>query len=736
MALNELYIVASDLEQLFRNKDTGLPLANGKLKFYRDAARDESKEVFQLSGSPPTYSYTSMGAEINLNAIGVVQNSVGDNEVIYYYPWILDDSNELILDLYYVVCTDENDIEQFTREAWPNITAGNSPIDNNTLKNTNQIANPQFTNIFLNEGYSTTFTISGLNNEFIIAPDWDLVASGTGTVIISRETITGNNNVVTSPPYVLDINVSAGITSCYLRQRMNQNSGLWASTTNFPIYLSGCIVGRNENAGEAGIQIIYQESSGNPPVTILDKKFNNTGYSLQVGSASIPFSTNVNSGVDGYIDILVSILPTTHVRITSIQIAVSQQDIGEDFISYDTNSSNREEALQGDYYLPNLNRRPAKSKLVGWDFPVNPFQFAASGTVTANAYICDQTIACTAGANINWTRNNITDGLVFQSITTNNAFMIMQYLSGDEASKIIGTPLSVNACAWVSGLSSDVTMRVYLVRGSSAASISTLPTIQGSLSTDGTFTLTPANNWTVIPRSGLDTAKAVLPAIPTNPDLNDPIRDTGFTGWEITDDAQITDTDKFAIIVTFAYIDTSTSIYIDSVSLIPSAIPSRPAPQTKAEVLAECQYYYEDSYNNGVYRGTATTDGCVIIEQQAAIAGSPATTYQSFPKFINYAYQTQKRIPVTPAIYSTSGVLGNLSLQFYKSGAVVAGASGDVSLAANFANFALSSKNFSFVPLNQSTSMQDFAPGGVVTATGIESVVMFQYAIDARLGIV
>ena len=67
---------------------------------------------------------------------------------------------------------------------------------------------------------------------FEFAPNWDFVISGTGTVTVERIAISGNQNVVTSPPYVLDVSVSIGITACYLRQRLYLNSGLWASTAN------------------------------------------------------------------------------------------------------------------------------------------------------------------------------------------------------------------------------------------------------------------------------------------------------------------------------------------------------------------------------------------------------------------------------------------------------------------------------------------------------------------------
>src|SRR4051812_43780889 len=105
MALDSRFIIASDLQSLFRDKDTGLPLRNGVVYFWKDAARSTPKDVYKLSGSPPNYSYTNIGSEIDLTSAG----TMSDNEnpandiILYYFPYegTPDDSDSTI-ELYYV----------------------------------------------------------------------------------------------------------------------------------------------------------------------------------------------------------------------------------------------------------------------------------------------------------------------------------------------------------------------------------------------------------------------------------------------------------------------------------------------------------------------------------------------------------------------------------------------------------------------------------------------------------
>jgi hypothetical protein len=124
MALDSRYVIASDLLSAFFDKDTGEPLSDGVIKFYKDQARTEPKDVFQLSGAPPNYTYTNLGNEITLSATGLMQNDdTGQIIILLYFPYEgTPDDSDGTLELYYVTCENEDEEEQWTREGWPYVT--------------------------------------------------------------------------------------------------------------------------------------------------------------------------------------------------------------------------------------------------------------------------------------------------------------------------------------------------------------------------------------------------------------------------------------------------------------------------------------------------------------------------------------------------------------------------------------------------------------------------------------
>ncbi len=728
MALDERYFISGPLNQYFVDKDSGLPLAAGTLTFYRDSARNEPKQVFQLTGAPGSYTYTALPNPITLSSVGTVQNAGGDNEVIYYYPF--DDQGNV--DLYYIVCRDSNGIEQWSREAWPNLTAGNDPT-NEPFHITNQISNPQFTNILINEGMTTTYTVSAPTNQvFEFAPNWDFVISGTGTVVVQRIAIAGNDNVVTSPPYVLDVTVSTGITSCQLRQRMNVNSGLWASTDSQSIFLAGALIARNENIGTTGLQMLYAESSGGVPVVIVDDTFTNAQFEVLRGTTAtaIPSSTNTDTGENGYIDIYISFPTNSHIRLSSIQVVPTLSETGGDLLQYDINSSNREEAFQGDYYLPRLQNKEIPSILAGWDFPVNPAQLGTSFTMTATpGYTWDQTISARVNNNNTVARSSLTSGFQVTTGGNTDAFYMLQYLSGVQAKKILGTRLSVNINGWKGSVGDSCTVRVYLFRGGSAAVIPTLPNVIGSLATSGVFTKNntagQGQNWTEIARSGLDTATALLTTVTTNDEINDNV-DYKFTGWEITSASEIGDTDKFAMVVTFSYPNSNTVITINSISLTPGDIPTRPAYKSYEDTLSECQFYYEKSYAPTVTPQTPIAGGGLQRIQHSRTVG--ANTELICATFgITFHQPARASNPIITLYSTNTGASANVYGQVS-----VNGGSGSADIpSSNWTEIEKSATGVMFQANNKTTS---FAPA--VGTNFPDAWVLFHYTKDARFGIV
>lgn len=605
MALDERYIISPPIDQVFVDKDTGLPLSGGKLYFYRDNPRSPItlKSVYQLTGSPGNYTYTPLPNPITLSSVGTIQNAAGDNEILYFYPY---DSNGDI-DLYYIVCTDANGVEQFTRDAFPNIVGGNDPSEEGS-DIVNQIANPQFSRVFINDSPATTYTVSGSTTTFEFAPDWSFTIAGTGSVTVTRTAVAGSSQVPTNPPFYLTVTVPTGITSCILRQRMNVNSGLWSSTSQQDIYLSSVLVGRNENAGTAGLEMYYQEStSTGDPVLILEGDVIQGAWTvIKSGSdGAMPQSTNSDTGSSGYVDVYISFPLNSSTSITSVQVIPSLNDNGIGVTDYELQTANREQALMGDYFIPNLEAKQISSLLVGWDFPLNPAQWGASASLgSANpVYMWDQTIVKDTAGAVAYARNTVTGGLQFTTPASTNSVAICQFLTAPEAEKILGNYLSVNVNGFRNAAGAAVTMRVYLYSGTTAAAFPSIAANQfiATLATDGTLT-SPFSGWTEIPRGGLPVATATLGSVDIATtdwsQLNDAANDRGFNNWRLTTDATIKDTHKFAVVVTFAY-TAATVIVVNSVSCVPGNIPCRPAIQSAAQVLEDCQYYYQKSFNVG-----------------------------------------------------------------------------------------------------------------------------------------
>ncbi len=730
MAIDPHYIPAFSIEDVILDKDTGAPLSGGQVYFEQDDQRGVLKPIYQITGTSPNYQYIQLPNPMTLSAIGTFVDALDNPTVPYFYPFAANGDPEY----YFVRVESSGAVPQFTREAVPYIPSDLNPSES-AINFGNEMSNPQFAEVLFDTvDPSYTYNFTGASLEAIeIAPNWDIVVSGTGTVTVSQTRPTGSLNRLTNPGTLLNIN-SSGISVLRLRQRMYGSPNLFGSG-----YISGFFVAKTFSGSSSILDMKYRQSNGTLNTTpIVIKSATLTGaYTAFSGSALIPASNSTEEFPDAYIDIEFNIPVNTNIEITSVQV-VGTGSISVDNVPYDEESNYRQIDHLFHYYQPKINFKPISSLLTAWDFPLNPAQqLGETATITTTpTYKWDQTISVVNGGTVSVARNSVTGGIQATTSGTNQAFCWMQYLSDGQAKKILDTRLSVNVSAFRTQAGTDVTCRVYLYRGSSAASFPTLPLLIGAISSDGTFTKnsTPGQGqfWTEIARSNLGQAIGILSIVDTGDysTLND-IQDLQFSGWEVTDATEISDTDKFCMIVTFQCPTSGTVVTTNSIGLVPGDIPTRPAPQSKDEVIRECQYYYETSRNTGVpitYSGVGTAGGALVASQNYA---QTILTVSMFLKAFGFQFRTSKRsTSCVTRLYTPSGT-ADMVTGFMFNGVTNIGSNNITATAWTASNVGTYAIQFLS---NTALALYD----GSITATvsnNTDAYIMYHFECDNRLGV-
>lgn len=132
--VNPRLIYATDLQSYFVDKDTGLPLAEGVVTFYRNSSRTILKPVYELTGTPGNPVYTPLPNPMTLSGVGTPQDAMGNDILILYYPYVGapddEDADDAAVDLYYITVDAKaippatEGVRQFTREFFPNLSDG------------------------------------------------------------------------------------------------------------------------------------------------------------------------------------------------------------------------------------------------------------------------------------------------------------------------------------------------------------------------------------------------------------------------------------------------------------------------------------------------------------------------------------------------------------------------------------------------------------------------------------
>lgn len=597
------------------------------------------------------------------------------------------------------------------------IGSGVTPTPDLSLDTDNMATNPQFSTILFNSPLSIT---NAGTTEYVIAPGWILELTGNGTCTITRNSIQGNDNDLTNPPYTLSF-VTSGLNNVRLYQRFAENGGIWANNS-----VSASVLIKADDSTAHLASITYEPSTGDAQVIALG--FTNISELATLnGAIDLDASTNTDAGDTAYVDIVLNLPLNGEFTLSNFQVIGQYVAVA---LPYNQETVERNIDHTFHYYKPQLEAKQIPSYLVGWDFPLNPAQFhgdtVAASAIGANKskYVWDQTIIFqSADSGVGVSRGTSGELLLTAAATTKMA--IVQYLPQAIARKILNNKI----CCHVSART-DVVGGVGGVVSLFYTTDVSLPDI--STGTNNSLVLTldangkPATfngNWTEVPRLlGQDATLTVEESATTN------FNDYSLSGWDLAGAADADAATFFAIVVGFESVTIGGTIGVNSVGLMAGDIPARPAPQTLDEVLRECQYYFEKSYDVSVAPGTNDSNGILAFVAPADTDGSTTSVYKT--RF-RIPYKQTKRASPDITVYTPSGTSGNISV------GVVDYQNNSISAAANAA---ITEWTKSDTSLSSTRYVTNGTTTIIYTVAAVhldyEGFMNLHYTADARLGIV
>lgn len=337
MGLDIRYIPFEYLQEYFVDKDTGAPLAAGIVKFYKDNARTEPKSVYKLSGSPPNYTYTDLGNELTLSAVGTFQDSqTGDDINVYAFPYDTDGNVEL----YYITVESAGNVLQLTREGQPNIgeTAGD---DSSEILN--YVSNGQFINRNYIPATDTTQALEITSDVTSVAPGgWYFMRSsitGPLDIVGFHRYAAFTTNPTGNPRYAIDIAcLTPGSDSYKALSLRFRDVNRFASTDpdkKYRVYFEGRSLSGSPVNVTLNIRKNFGTNGSGPTTTFVHTFTLNTTTEIQQFAFS--FGDNIGKTISTYNDDYVSVdfdfppTSTFDVRMTNF---VLTDDTGATLVSY------------------------------------------------------------------------------------------------------------------------------------------------------------------------------------------------------------------------------------------------------------------------------------------------------------------------------------------------------------------------------------------------------------------
>lgn len=357
MSINANYFLLYSLQQYFVDKTTGTPLAAGKLYFYQDNSRTTLKNIYKYDS---VNGYTALPNPITLSAVGTPTDANGNDVAIYVFPWT--DSTATVIDRYYIVCQDSSGLQQFTREAIPNIDANMEMNDTNLI---NYVPNGQF--LLHNNIPATNTTPAGEITQDIttIAPGgWTYERSdntSTDTVIFTQ-TLAYTDIPPTNPRYSIRITSTSASNTRGLRLKFNDVNKFAGSDTFTNAFYAISNSGSDLSGVTFNLIKNYGTGTNSPSSTDTIQKGTFTipkpDNIKNNGFISLPFSFGTNDGKiigtndDDFLQLEIKWPTSTAVDVTLTDFILTPENITITTFPITTDEKFSEDTLAGSLPVP------------------------------------------------------------------------------------------------------------------------------------------------------------------------------------------------------------------------------------------------------------------------------------------------------------------------------------------------------------------------------------------------
>lgn len=601
---------------------------------------------------------------------------------------------------------------------------GSTPIDTVGVTSENQITTPQFAII----DFSSPFTQTGATTEIIdVAPGWALELTGSGNVRLEQVPLSSALANPTNAPYMLRIVLNGAWTQAYLRQRFQQNGMLWANKT-----VSAAITARIEGAPQ-NVTGILIDSNNAVLATVIDNVTINSSFNEYTGHGTLGDTTNPNLPPAAYVDYKIILPNNVDIYVSSLQLLVQDLlNIAEPTFQQDSIDRQIDHTFHN--YYNSIIMQPKTSILTGWDFPLNPWQFTDIGlnNISVNQYTADQTIIIQQNYVATGSGNNIQvgNGVFSQNFgffvsgsAPLNQFAILQYVDAFTNYPYWGTRLSALVKLRLNSTHSStvrVKMRLIYRDGVAPTIGQNQPVATWPSGQDPTF----AAGWTQIAP------------------LNDPVYTLGVGQSTISFDQfqmPAATSGTMTLGVLFYTLNnlnatgTPDSILFDSVSLVQNDFAIEAQPQTFDQVLRECQYYYEKTYDQGILPGTANNFASASSSIMG-ISGQGTGSASVFAKSFKLQFKNIKRTnaPVITFYSPQNGAANNVWTVLFFAGAQLNAVN---SIISNWLITANGAQGATYTGQNAAALLtHSILPANYTFA--VDGLIYYHNTIDARLGLV